>query len=161
MAANPTLPARSIVLLITSVLVLGASTPVAAACVAHTVNEQILVPTGTHNPPLITNQAMQHVGLVWWLDGGAIAPNKAYDLKTDSAVVSFCVGSSCTPPLPDFNVAWYDASGGLIADHDFVGDQSGTIPPGTDHGVVYMVLGPDAGTADGSVMAKFLYERHC
>lgn len=139
---------------------ISAQTVTAVAC--HVTQGDILVPTGNHNPPLVSAKPMATAGLIGWIDGNSlVVPGKTYHLYSNGAVLCVPSQTTCTVAIPDFNIAWYDKWGSLLEDHDLVGDQSSSIPPNADHGVVYMPHGPDPGTSDSSIMARFTYERHC
>lgn len=158
MAASTLSRPSGTVLFLTVLVFIGTSVSAAIANPCLTVQGDILVPTGTHNPPPVHTKAMEQVFLIKYIENPV--PLRSYELKAAGAVTTTCVGSTCEH-IPDFDVAWYDLSGNLVQEHDFKGDQSGSVPANTEYGVVYMAHGPDAGTTDASVLARFIYTESC
>ncbi|MBW3583783.1 MAG: hypothetical protein KY455_11845 [Euryarchaeota archaeon] len=113
-----------------------------AACV--TVHGSLLVPTGSHSPPIRTIRLMQDARVVYWIEGGDRVRNErpftliSLDPQTGQAVGGTQVF------VPDFDIFWFDVNGNSLKPqiHADPGDESGDVPKDADHGIVFMSHGP-------------------
>lgn len=154
-AVRITVPALVMVALMVSV-------PAQAAC-ANTEQGDLVAPTGTGNPPpFMTPLLADLTGLAYYV--ASPAPGTGYNLFATGSSVTACVLFVCRE-VPDFNIAWYNNNGDPVANHNNIGDHFAddgfVVPLTADHGLVYMSHGPDVGTADGSVLARFKYQDGC
>lgn len=150
---------RGPVVLIAALLVLGmiAVTPVEAVGHRHdcdrVVEERILLPTFSRNPPPIATPDMGGV-ILWWIHDHDLANNKVFYLWPESEATLFGA------VLPDFNIAFYSSVGTQIERHNDIGKVTGTIPSSADHAIVWMYTGPGV-SPDQFLGAEFIFVNDC
>lgn len=115
--------------------------------VRHT--DDLLVASGPFGPATLPEERITN-GITVWIHG----PTESVNYYTLTAQNEPVMGR-----LPDFNMAFYEKSGGqlkLVATHNDAGDQSGTFPPGSGLYVgVYMAY------PDRPVTSKFHITLEC
>lgn len=122
----------------------GAEGPVeVAACTKA--QGSLLVPTGNHNPPILTTRTMQTAAIVYWIEEGLVQKERNFTLVSLDPQFRTKVGS-IEVFVPDFDIFWFDVNGNRLEPqiHSNPGDEKGKVPDNADHGIVFMSHGPGA-----------------